>query len=252
MAALYEREYARAPTARMVAGRFDATPTVFVVDGDPSVRESLRSLVESAGCRAETFGSGMKFLERPLVQGPSCLVLDVALPDCNGCDVQAAVADRIDMPVIFVTARGDVPTTVRAMRAGAADFLTKPLVETIFLGAVRAAIDRSRAALSDAQRLRALRQRYASLSRRQREVMALVVTGRLNKQVAAALGISEVTVKLHRGCAMSRMGAESFADLVKMAADLGIGSRGSGSEVMSGLLNTEASALSKARLPRDS
>ena len=198
----------------------DAIPTVFVVDDDVSVRESLKLLIESAGWQPETFGSGQEFLARPRVPAPSCLVLDVVLPDLNGCDLQKVVADRADMPIIFITGHADVPTIVRAMRAGAADFFTKPLADDVLLSAIRNAIDRSCAALGDAEHMRALRDRYASLSRREREVMALVVSGLLNKQVGAELGISEITVKAHRGRVMRKMKADSLPDLVKMAERL--------------------------------
>jgi FixJ family two-component response regulator len=195
----------------------DAKPTVFVVDDDISVREALKLLIESAGWQPETFGSGQEFLARPRVSGPSCLVLDVGLPDLNGCDLQKRVADRADMPVIFITGYGDVPTIVRAMKAGAVDFFPKPLVGDMLLSAIRNAIDRSRAALGDAAHMRALQDSYASLSRREREVMALVVAGRLNKQAGGELGISEITVKAHRGKMMRKMNADSLPELVRMA-----------------------------------
>lgn len=198
----------------------DARPTVFVVDDDVSVRESLNLLIESAGWQAETFGSGQEFLSRPWVPGPSCLLLDVVLPDLNGCDLQKLVADRAEMPIIFMSGYGDVPTTVRAIKAGAVDFFTKPLVGHVFLSAIRNAINRSRAALGDAVQMRALRDCYASLSRREREVMALVVAGRLNKQVGGELGISEITVKAHRGKMMRKMNADSLPELVRMAESL--------------------------------
>ena len=198
----------------------NATPIVFVVDDDVSVRESLKLLIESAGWQPETFASGQVFLARPRVLAPSCLVLDVVLPDLNGCDLQKLVADRADMPIIFITGYGDVPTIVRAMKAGAVDFFTKPLVDEVFLSAIRNAIDRSCAALEHAEHMRALRDCYASLSRREREVMALIAAGRLNKQVGGELGISEITVKAHRGKMMRKMQADSLADLVRMASRL--------------------------------
>lgn len=198
----------------------DAKPTVFVVDDDISVRESLKLLIESAGWRPETFGSGQEFLARPRVLAPSCLVLDVVLPDLNGCDLQKVVADRADMPIIFITGHGDVPTIVRAMKAGAADFFTKPFVNDLLLSAIRNAIDRSCAALGDAEHMRALRDSYELLSRREREVMALILAGRLNKQVGGELGISEITVKAHRGKMMRKMKAHGLVDLVHMAARL--------------------------------
>jgi FixJ family two-component response regulator len=198
----------------------DGTPTVFVVDDDVSVRESLSMLIESAGLKPETFASGPEFLARPRTPTPSCLVLDVVLPGLNGCDLQRLVADRADMPVIFISGHADVPVAVRAMKSGAVDFFTKPFADDVFLGTVRNAIDRSRAALGDAAELRGLRDCYASLSRREREVMALVVAGRLNKQVGSALGISEITVKAHRGQVTRKMRASSLPALVQMAARL--------------------------------
>jgi FixJ family two-component response regulator len=195
---------------------------VFVVDDDVSVRESLKLLIESVGWHAETFGSGQEFLSRQWVPGPSCLLLDVVLPDLNGCDLQKLVADRAEMPIIFMSGHGDVPTTVRAMKAGAAEFFTKPLVDDVLLSSIRNAIDRSCAALRDAAETRALRDSYALLSRREREVMTLVVAGRcrLNKQVGGELGISEITVKAHRGRMMRKMRANSLPELVRMAARL--------------------------------
>ena len=203
------------------AGMSDAKPTVFVVDDDVSVRESLKLLIESAGWQSETFGSGQEFLARVArVPAPSCLVLDVFLPDLNGCDLQRLVGDRADMPIIFISGYGDVPMTVRAMKAGAVEFFTKPIVGDLLLSAIGNAITRSWAALEEAEQIRALRDSYASLSRREREVMALVVSGRLNKQVGGELGISEITVKAHRGKMMRKMNAHSLADLVKMALSL--------------------------------
>ena len=197
------------------------TPIVFVVDDDVSVRESLELLLGCAGWRAETFASAQDFLARPRVDAPSCLVLDVGLPDLNGLDLQKRVAvDRSDMPIIFITGYGNVPMTVQAMKAGAVEFLTKPFSEDVLLNAIRQAIDRSRSALDEEAGTRLLRDCYASLSRREREVMALVVSGLLNKQVGGELGISEITVKAHRGRVMEKMKADSFADLVNMAARL--------------------------------
>jgi FixJ family two-component response regulator len=199
------------------------TPVVFVVDDDISVRESLELLIRWAGWRPETFASARDFLARPRVDAPSCLVLDVHLPDLNGLDLQKRVAvDRTDMPIIFITGHGDVPMTVQAMKAGAVEFLTKPFSDDVLLTALRNAVERSRAALSDEARIRSLRDDYASLSPREREVMALVVAGRLNKQVGGQLGISEITVKVHRGKVMRKMKADSLADLVNMAATLRI------------------------------
>jgi FixJ family two-component response regulator len=198
-----------------------ATPIVFVVDDDVSVRESLELLIRTAGWKPETFASAQEFLSRPRVPVPSCLVLDVSLPDLNGLDLQRRIAaDRIDMPIIFITGYGDVPMTVRAMKAGAVEFLTKPFGDEELLSAIRQAIERSQAALGEAEELRALRDRYATLSRREREVMELVVSGLLNKQVGGELDISEITVKAHRGRVMRKMNAHSLADLVTMAARL--------------------------------
>lgn len=195
-------------------------PVVFVVDDDVSVRDSLSLLAESAGWRAETFGSGQEFLSRSRTVAPSCLVLDVVLPDLSGCELQALLAHRPDMPIIFVTGHADVPTTVRAMKAGAVEFFTKPFGDDAILGAIGSAIKRSCAALADASELSALRDSYASLSPREREVMALVVSGRLNKQVGFELGISEITVKAHRGHLMRKMKVTSVCDLVRMASKL--------------------------------
>jgi FixJ family two-component response regulator len=198
-----------------------ATPIVFVVDDDVSVRESLESLIRFAGWEPETFASAQEFLARPRVLVPSCLILDVALPDLSGLDLQKRIAvDRIDMPIIFITGYGDVPMTVQAMKAGAVEFLTKPFRDDVLLSAIRNAIERSQTALRHEAEIRALRDCYASLSRREREVMALVVSGLLNKQVGGELGISEITVKAHRGRVMRKMKAGSLADLVNMAARL--------------------------------
>jgi FixJ family two-component response regulator len=198
-----------------------ATPTVFVVDDDVSVRESLELLIRCAGWQPVLFASAQEFLARPRVLAPSCLVLDMRLPDLTGLDLQKCVsADRVDMPIIFITGYGDVPTTVKAMKAGAVEFLTKPFCEEVLLNAIRNAIVRSCAALDQEIKTRELRNSYASLSPRERQVMALVVRGRLNKQIGGELGISEITVKAHRGRVMSKMNAGSLADLVNMAASL--------------------------------
>lgn len=200
----------------------EATPVVFVVDDDISVRESLELLIRCAGWQPETFASAQEFLARPRVDVPSCLVLDVTLPDLNGLDLQKRVVDRTDMPIIFITGHGDVPMSVQAMKAGAVEFLTKPFGDDVLLDAIRHAIERSYATLGQEAEIEALRDCYTALSRREREVMALVVSGLLNKQVAADLGISEITVKAHRGQVMRKMKADSVADLVRMAARLGL------------------------------
>jgi FixJ family two-component response regulator len=197
-------------------------PIVFVVDDDISVRESLEMLIRFAGWQPETFASAEEFLAHPRALTPNCLVLDVALPDLNGLDLQKLVADRIEMPIIFITGYGDVPMTVRAMKAGAVEFLTKPFEEEALLGAIRHAIDHSQTALGNQAEMQALRGRYASLTPREREVMAMVVSGLLNKQVGFELGISEITVKAHRGKVMLKMKAHSLAELVKTAERLRI------------------------------
>ena len=203
------------------ASMSNVMPIVFVVDDDVSVRESLELMIRSAGWKPEIFASATEFLSHPRAHAPSCLVLDVNLPDLNGLDLQMRVAvDRIDMPIIFITGYGDVPMTVRAMKAGAVEFLTKPFSDDALLGAIRHAIERSRAVLGHEAEIRMLADRYETLSRREREVMALVVTGLLNKQVAFDLGISEITVKAHRGRVMHKMQANSLVDLASMAAKL--------------------------------
>jgi len=210
----------RARVQRLGLSMSHATPIVFVVDDDVSVRESLESLIRCEGWHPEVFASAEEFLARPRVFAASCLVLDVTLPDLNGLDLQRRIADRIEMPIIFVTGRNDVPTTVQAMKSGAVEFLIKPFSCDALLNAMRNAIALSHAELGREAEQEALLDHYALLSRREREVMALVVRGRLNKQVGGELGISEITVKAHRGQVMRKMRANSFVDLVNMATKL--------------------------------
>jgi FixJ family two-component response regulator len=215
--AAHELEHAPAPPTPACA------PIVFVVDDDVSVRESLAPLIECIGLRSACFASAREFLAQPRPLVPSCLLLDINLPDLNGLDLQEQVAaDRSDLPIIFITGHADVPKTVRAMKAGALEFLTKPLDDDALLGAIRQALERSRAVLDNDDHMRSLKVRYASLSRREREVMERVVAGRLNKQVGGDLGISEITVKAHRGSVMRKMDASSLPSLVNMAARLGL------------------------------
>ena len=198
-----------------------AKPVVLVVDDDVSVRKALQLLIECEGFQAETFASAQEFLSSPRALVPCCLILDVTLPDISGLELQKRVAvDRPEMPIIFISGHGDVPMTVQAMKAGAVEFLTKPLSSDALLRAIRDAIERSETALRGETELRTLRDGYAMLSPRERQVMALVVSGLLNKQVGGELGISEITVKAHRGNVMRKMKADSLADLVKMAARL--------------------------------
>ena len=200
----------------------DVQGIVFVVDDDISVRESLELLIKNAGWQPRLFESAQEFLIHPHPTIPSCLVLDVSLPGLNGLELQKQLADRSDMPIIFITGYGDVPMSVRAMKAGAVEFLTKPIKDDALLDAIHGAIERSRSALRQDSKMRAVRDCYASLTPREREVMALVVSGLLNKQVGGELGISEITVKAHRGQVMRKMKANSLADLVTMAASWGL------------------------------
>jgi FixJ family two-component response regulator len=196
-------------------------PVVFIVDDDASVCESMECLICAAGWQSEVFGSAQEFLVRPRVPVPSCLVLDVSLPDLNGLDLQKRIAsDRVEMPIIFITGHGDVPMSVKAMKAGAVEFLTKPFTGEVMLGAIRKALERSSEILTQQETARVLHERCASLSPREHQVMELVIRGRLNKQVGAELGISEITVKAHRGRVMQKMLARSLPDLVNMAAIL--------------------------------
>ncbi len=198
-------------------------PIVFVIDDDPSVRKALERLMRSAGHRAETFGSAREFLQRQHHHGPACLVLDVRMPGLTGLDLQEALAAAgYTMPIIFVTGHGDVPTSVRAMKAGAVDFLTKPFDDQALLGAVRDALERDRAARRERAEVKAVRTRLEKLTPREREVLSLLVTGMLNKQIAYDLGITERTVKVHRGRVMEKMQAGSVAELVRLAERVGI------------------------------
>ena len=198
-------------------------PIVFVVDDDVSVRESLELLIQFEGWQPETFASAEEFLARPRVLIPNCLVLDISLPNLNGLELQKLIAvDRTDMPVIFITGHGNVPMTVQAMKGGAVEFLTKPIDDDALLTAIRSALKRSEAALDEQAELQVLRDCYAALTPREREVMRQVASGMLNKQIGLKLGISEITVKAHRGKMMLKMKADSVADLVKAAMRLGL------------------------------
>ena len=209
--------------AEQAAADSNESSIVFVVDDDISVRESLEALINWAGWKVKTFESAQAFLDHPRSSSPSCLLLDVSMPGLNGLELQKLVAeDRIDMPIIFITGHGDIPMTVQAMKAGAVEFLTKPIDDETLLSSIRHAIDLSRAALGNETDSRELRELYASLTPREREVMTMVASGLLNKQVGLKLGISEVTVKAHRGKMMTKMKADSLADLVRMSVRLGL------------------------------
>jgi len=198
-------------------------PIVFVVDDDVSVRESLELLIQFAGWQPEIFASAEEFLRHPRTATPSCLVLDVSLPDLNAPELQKLIAsERTDMPIIFITGHGDVPMSVQAMKAGAVEFLIKPFDDEVLLSAIRHAIERSAAVLEDQAEITTLRSSYESLTPRERDIMLLVVAGMLNKQIGVKLGISEITVKAHRGKVMQKMKADSLADLVKTAVRLGL------------------------------
>jgi FixJ family two-component response regulator len=204
----------------------ESRPVIAIVDDDPSVREGLKSLIRSAGWSVETFASAQEFLSRPRAKAPSCLILDLQLPDLSGLDLQKRMAATdLEIPIIFLTGHGDIPASVQAMKAGALEFLTKPVDEQDLLRAIQEAIDRDRRTRQQHADMHELRSRHDSLTAREREVMQQVISGLLNKQVAAELNITEFTVKIHRGQVMRKMRADSLADLVRMAESLGIRSQ---------------------------
>ena len=218
MSAVMETHWRAAPQQAAAPAR--SVPLVFVLDGDRTVRDALARVAGAAGWKAETFGSAREFLAHPRPSAPSCLVLEVGLPDLNGLEMQQRLADRPEMPIVFISSYGDVRTAVRAMKAGAVEFFIKPLVDDMLLGALHHGIERSRAELARRADMEALRSRYASLTCRERDILTHVVSGRLNKQAGAELGISEITVKAHRGKMMRKMGARCVPELVNMAAKL--------------------------------
>jgi FixJ family two-component response regulator len=201
----------------------EAESIVFVIDDDPSVRRAIRRLIGSVGLQVELFGSAQEFLRSKRPDSPSCIVLDIRLPGISGLDFQRALAEaNIHIPIIFITAHGDIPMTVRAMKAGAVEFLTKPFRDQDLLDAIQVALEQDRAKRQQQEEMATLRQRWESLTPREREVLPLVVSGLLNKQIAGEIGTSETTVKVHRGQLMRKMGADSLAELVRLAERIGI------------------------------
>jgi FixJ family two-component response regulator len=208
---------------RVVSSMSEEQPVVFVIDDDRSVRDALAGLLRSVGLAVQSFGSTQEFLQSERPDAPGCLVLDVRLPGRSGLDFQRElVASSIHLPIVFITGHGDIPMSVRAIKAGAIEFLPKPFHDQELLDAIQLGIERDRARRRDAAAIAGLQERFDSLTRREREIMALVVTGRMNKQIAADLEVSEITVKVHRGHVMRKMGARSLADLVRMADRLGV------------------------------